>query len=130
MLSLHKDLWDWDFEDVSSDTYVLKLSLVDSKNKFDSFLKDSIAKVQRRMAKVDFKDVNDIPDIVVVPSQFFNLIKLHLRKPLKDISFSVYSDKRVKILNSDIVDVFFEKQSKDLWKIFIKVEGRYSYGGG
>jgi hypothetical protein len=120
-------MWDWNFIDVSSDVYNLDLSFVDEKSVFKSFLNQSLSKVQRRVAGIPANsDLEVIPSRVYVPEQFFKLFKLHLRKPVNLIRDELLED-NIHIKAGEIVNLFFEKHTKDIWKINIKIEGRYEY---
>lgn len=114
-----KEVFDFDFRAVTTDTYELLLHTKISKSYFKKILSKSIS-VRQDVKEEDLRKTKRI----VLPKETYGLFNKKLDLTIKDVRSQINPD-GVDITSRVIKTIYMEKNALDEWTIYIVVVGTY-----
>lgn len=119
---------DYEIDSISDDDYELKIYLKTSSNSFNSFLKRSMSKVQRKLGgikKAEFDSWQGDKEFIVMPKIYHNLLATALRKCVKQIKLKLLVDK-IELTSGRIVEAYYKRDSvSNVWNLNVVIRGGY-----
>lgn len=118
-------LFDYDFECMNIDDYILKLQVKVDSRLLKMILEKSIEKIKRSKGINVSGDIDSL-DRVDVDKHYWKLIKTGISGTLKKVESQLKDQEHdIKLLNHAVFKMFFVKVNEKSWMVNIEIIGQY-----